>query len=201
MEIDSPSACIFSPTSRRRCEAFDEVENTPLWMHYMVPLDSSNPMVAGEDDNLVDTRGFPEVFMAETVSNIDKDDDLEQKPLWKRCLPNNKIIPKTATCTLIESATSSSDMTNSRRKVSIKKSSNSFGPTSSHAVTVENVIIQAAKRKRRNTETEEMKTVDEAQQVEEIEEEMSKRKYLRSTRQRTVNVCEAAELFSIVNLK
>jgi hypothetical protein len=201
MEIDSPSACILSPRSRRRCEAFDDVENTPLWMQYMVPLESSIPMVPGECDNLIDTHGHSDVSRGETVSNSDKNYDFEQKPLWMRCLPNNKIIPKSATSSVIETATSSSDMMNSRRKVSIKKSSNSFGPTSSHAVTVENVIIQAAKRKRRNTETEEMKTVDEAQQVEEIEEEMSKRKYLRSTRQRTVNVCEAAELFSIVNLK
>lgn len=188
----------FSPLSRRRCEAFDEVEDAPLWMQYMAPSGTSYPMAGSDTASPADTQEFSPMMSDCREIILPTEDEMEERPLWMRYLPNNKIIPKAHTILPIgrHVISMSDEGTSIRKKIVLKRSLNPFGPTSTHAVTVENPI--QAKRKRSDDDDEMM---EECPAPEAIEEDMAKRKYLRSTRQRVVNVSEAAELFSIVNIK
>jgi len=189
----------FSPLSRRRCEGFDEVEDAPLWMQYMVPSGATNLMAESETASPADTQEFSPMISDNREIILPTEDEMEERPLWMRYLPNNKIIPKAHTILPIGRhviSMSNDEGTSIRKKIILKRSLNPFGPTSTHAVTVENPI--QAKRKR--SEDDDI-MMEESPAPEPVEEDMTKRKYLRSTRQRVVNVSEAAELFSIVNIK
>lgn len=192
MEISSPLVNT-PPISRRRCEGFDEVEeDAPLWMQYLVPTQSTSSFPENE------TSEDPTPTEISLDQHIYRDHDLDEKPLWMRYLPNNKIIPKAQDFTggTIQVGSSSSGPTSMRKKIILKRSLNPFGPTSAHAVTVENPI-QAANRKRSMDGV-----VNEGDDEEGASaDKLSPRKFVKSSRQRTVNMSEAAELFSIVKIK
>lgn len=193
MEICSP--LINSPPiiTRGRCEGFDEVEDAPLWMQYLVPAQPSTSLIPSgiaEDES--------SAFNNNVNLSTGAEDDLDEKPLWMRYLPNNNIIPKAqpltntvelGVCSASVGATGSS----MRKKIILKRSLNPFGPTSSHAVSVENPIVTNRKRC--------MDVEDNNDGQGSSEDNLGARRHLRTTRPRTVNIAEAAELFSIVNIK
>ena len=195
MEISSPLMNSPPIITRGRCEGFDEVEDAPLWMQYLVPAQISTSLIPS---------GIAEDYSSSFHNNANLstgiEDDSDEKPLWMRYLPSNSIIPKAQPLTnSVElglcNASVGAAGSSMRKKIILKRSLNPFGPTSSHAVCVENPI-QATNRKRS------MDVVEESiEEQETSEDHLSARKYLRATRPRTVNMAEAAELFSIVNIK
>jgi len=194
MEISSP--LINSPPiiTRGRCEGFDEVEDAPLWMQYLVP---AQPSTSQRPSGIADE--YSSTFNDNTNLSTGVEDDLDEKPLWMRYLPNNNIIPKAQPLTNtvglgVCSASVGTTGSSMRKKIILKRSLNPFGPTSSHAVRVENPI-QLTNRKR-SMDVEESNDGQGS-----FEDNLSARRHLRATRPRTVNMAEAAELFSIVNIK
>lgn len=163
----------------------DEEDDRPEWMQYMtavfsnrVPLDV-DPGLASEPSNTSGDRA-------------DEDD----RPLWLRCLPSNKIIPRTEQKSLVEQT--ELDITERKkgwRRVVLRRSCNSFGPTSSHALTTENPIL-STKRTRSDREG----TDGDDMQVEINNNMDSIQKRVRHRRKATANICEASELFAIVKL-
>lgn len=169
------------------------MEDAPLWMQYLVPAQPSTSLIPSgiaEDES--------SAFNNNVNLSTGAEDDLDEKPLWMRYLPNNNIIPKAqpltntvelGVCSASVGATGSS----MRKKIILKRSLNPFGPTSSHAVSVENPIVTNRKRC--------MDVEDNNDGQGSSEDNLGARRHLRTTRPRTVNIAEAAELFSIVNIK
>lgn len=130
-------------------------------------------------------------------SNQTINDEPEQAPRWMRYLPKLSVFAN-AQPQNIEAGNNHVEIVpvncgvqtrSSTRKVVIRKSSNAFGPTSHHALTVE-ARLKAEKRKRSHENS-----------GEEAMEEEEQTPVRRRVRCKNVNMLEAAELFSIVKLK
>ena len=176
-------------------------------------------------------------------TNVNGDDEAEEQPLWMRYMARNKIIPtstgnyafnvddslnsQTQGAFAIGSSSVKSIISKSdRKRVVLKRSLNSFGPTSNHALSVEKKL-QEQKRKRNEYYSMDSEinatssafiggtnssspnavhtTSGHAMDSGDVEGvETNNNSHLgRKKRQRTanLNISEAAELFSIVKLK
>lgn len=161
---------------------YDE-DDRPEWMQYMTAM-SSNDKSADVEPK--DTSLSKSEYYAED----------DGKPLWLRCLPSNKIIPRTDHKILVEQT--EVDITERKkgwRRVVLRRSCNPFGPTSSHALTTENPIL-STKRTRSDREAAD----GDEMQMESINDTDTIQKRVRYRRKPTANICEASELFAIVKL-
>ena len=123
------------------------------------------------------------------ITSQENADNEEELPKWMRYLPKSNIFSNIKPLlSSTDDPIPTSEHTGKRRIVKVKKSCNSFGPTSHHAMTVESKL-RTDKRKRIE--------VEDPKGEQGIVETSARRK----VRCRSTNMSEAAELFSIVKLK
>lgn len=125
------------------------------------------------------------LIMTSKIEN--REEEPEETPRWMRYMPKSKVFLD-AQPHNIKSSDQQARGTE-KRKIIIRKSSNAFGPTSTHALTAEATLTKD-KRKR----------IDDSH-CGIIEESNEERAVRRKVRCRSTNMTEAAELFSIVKLK
>lgn len=131
-------------------------------------------------------------------------DESEELPKWMRYMPKSKlflnaqpsivtnITPTEETAVEIEAK-----QKKGWKRVILKRSCNPFGPTSTHAITVESEL-KKEKRKRNVEEDHD----DDENMIYETENPVRKTiTERRKVRCKVTNISEAAELFSIVKLK
>ena len=138
----------------------------------------------------------------DSIDNIN--DEPEELPKWMRYMPKSKlflnaqpsivtnITPTEETVVEIEAK-----QKKGWKRVILKRSCNPFGPTSTHAITVESEL-KKEKRKRNVEEDQD----DDENMIYETENPVRKSiTERRKVRCKVTNISEAAELFSIVKLK
>jgi hypothetical protein len=141
------------------------------------------------------------------MSLIDKDDgEVEEAPKWMRYMPKSSLFATAQPFNIVPAndVTTVDVGTERRRKVMVRKSSNAFGPTSTHAMTIE-TRLRSDKRKRLQEDESAMDTSNPAEAERNpssvTTEQQGRRKVRCRGASAAPNMLEAAELFSIVKLK
>lgn len=157
-------------------------EERPQWMQYMTTMTPNNTKASNAEPNtaIMDQR------------TVGEHSDEEEKPLWLRCLPSNTLIPKGESKITVEhERIDTKEKKQGWRRVTLRRSCNPFGPTSTHALTSEKSVL-STKRTRADSNNLEIEH--------ETSNPNSIQKRVRYRRKATANICEASELFSIVKL-
>jgi hypothetical protein len=140
-------------------------------------------------------------------SHVKDDGEVEEAPKWMRYMPKSSLFASAQPLNIMPAndVASVDAGQGTRRKVLVRKSSNAFGPTSAHAMTIE-TRLRSDKRKRLQEEDRVMVTNATlpagAQEDSSSATEQHGRRKVRCRGTNAVpNMLEAAELFSIVKLK